>query len=154
MLPRCSTEAGQVWCPPKTVETEEDALNTLIWAAEANEGLPELTLRTLHYLRTGDYPNRPVEVMEALLQSYLPVPALGEEQAEVAQQAHDLALTTLLQSPKQPSWKATLSPNRNYRNLSPPSCHLKKVAHRSSKESCANCFRIPRFCGAKALHCG
>ncbi|MDY0020450.1 MAG: hypothetical protein RBT47_10650, partial [Anaerolineae bacterium] len=86
--------------PPKTVEAEEDALNTLIWAAEANEGLPELTLRTLHYLRTGDYPNRPVEVMEALLQSYLPVPALGEEQAEVAQQAHDLALTTLLQVAK------------------------------------------------------
>jgi len=78
-------------------ETQEEILYTLQWAAEAGANLLELTLRTVLYLRTGQLPNRPAEVMEALLDTYTPAPDLGEDLADVAQDARALALTLLTQ---------------------------------------------------------
>lgn len=73
----------------------EEALHALIWADHAGATLLELTLRIILYVQTLQLPNRPVNVLDRFLDSAIPRLKLGEDQAEVAEQARMFALDVL-----------------------------------------------------------
>ncbi len=79
----------------KSPEIPEEVRKTLHWARQAGASLLEIHLRVMLYLRTQQLPVQPVEVMDFLLDTYIPVLSLGEGQEEIAEQARTQALATL-----------------------------------------------------------
>ncbi|MEA3308400.1 MAG: HEAT repeat domain-containing protein [Chloroflexota bacterium] len=81
----------------EAVETklEGSFLSTLQRALESGGTQLDFNLRTVLYLRTGQHPDRPVDVQQALLEELLPQPKLGEEELETAQEAKRITLEVL-----------------------------------------------------------
>ncbi len=73
----------------------EDMLPTLSWAAAAGASPLELTMRIIVYLQTQQLPLRPIDVVDRLLDSAIPIPNLGEGQAELVEQARAITLEVL-----------------------------------------------------------
>ncbi|MBN2007564.1 MAG: HEAT repeat domain-containing protein [Anaerolineae bacterium] len=87
--------AGWAAMMRKSPEIPEDVSKTLHWARQAGASLLEIHLRVMLYLRTQQLPVQPVEVMDFLLDTYIPLLNLGEGQEEIAEQARTQALATL-----------------------------------------------------------
>ncbi len=90
-----SIYAGWATMLRKSPEIPEDVRKTLHWARQAGASLLEIHLRVMLYLRTQQLPVQPVEVMDFLLDTYIPLLNLGEGQEEIAEQARTQALATL-----------------------------------------------------------
>lgn len=73
----------------------EDASFTLAWADKAGDSLLELTLRIMLYLSTEQLPERPIEVLDYLLDVQIPMLNLGEDQQNTVEYARTLAIATL-----------------------------------------------------------
>ncbi len=74
---------------------EEDIEELLAWAVETGDSFTDLNLRIWAYGRTGQAPRRMHEVIDLCKDEMLPVPDLGEDNVEVANEAHQVALTLL-----------------------------------------------------------
>jgi HEAT repeat protein len=80
----------------EAAEPEEEVLEAITGAADAGAPLWELHLRTVLHLRTGELPDRPVEVCASFIEDRVAAVDLGRAEEEVGEQARDFALLTLI----------------------------------------------------------
>ncbi len=90
-----SLYAGWAKLYGQSPDLNEATRYTLHWAQQAGASLLELNMRAVLYLRTQKLPTRLIEVLDHLLDTYIPILDLGEEQQGVAEEARTYALSTL-----------------------------------------------------------
>ena len=79
------------------IEYDEEVVKGLVWASRTDAAPLEIVLRTILYLKTSQFPIKPVDILDFHMELALPTPDLGDEMEEVSNQARMIAVNILTQ---------------------------------------------------------